>query len=50
MVAKDLLSIHAVVFLCVIQEVEVLTLYRAIVEDGPDLFSLHKVDVEASFR
>lgn len=32
------------------QEVELLTLYKAIVDNGPDLFSLHRVDLEAPFR
>lgn len=31
------------------QEVEALTLYRAIVEDGPDLFSCHRVELDAPF-
>lgn len=32
------------------QEVETLLLYKSIVEEGPDLFSLHRVDIEAPFR
>lgn len=35
---------------CGSQEVEVLTLYKAIVEDGPDLFSLHSPTSDAPFR
>ncbi|CAN0377525.1 unnamed protein product [Laminaria digitata] len=31
------------------EEVEALTLYRAIVEDGPDLFSCHRVELDAPF-
>lgn len=37
-------------FLFCEQEVELLTLYKAIVDSGPDLFSLHRVDLEAPFR
>lgn len=33
-----------------IQEVELLTLYKAMVDNGPDLFSLHRVSIEAPFR
>eukprot|EP00904_Undaria_pinnatifida_P009495 jgi/Undpi1/5676/HiC_scaffold_2.g00950.m1 len=32
------------------EEVEVLTLYKSIVEDGPDLFSLHNPTSDAPFR
>lgn len=32
------------------QEVEILKLCKSIVEDGPDLFSLHKPSVDAPFR
>lgn len=32
------------------QEVELLMLYKAIVDNGPDLFSVHGVDIEARFR
>lgn len=32
------------------KEVEVLTFYRAVVENGPDLFSLHRGNIEAPFR
>lgn len=32
------------------QEVEMLKLCKSIVEDGPDLFSLHKPSVDAPFR
>lgn len=35
---------------CSLQEVEVLTLYKSIVEDGPDLFSLHNPTSDAPFR
>lgn len=38
------------VALCSLQEVEVLTLYKSIVEDGPDLFSLHNPTSDAPFR
>lgn len=35
---------------CYIQEAELMTLYRAIVEEGPDMFSLHRITPEAPFR
>lgn len=42
--------VHDYVVNIVSQEVEVLKLCKSIVEDGPDLFSLHKPSVDAPFR
>lgn len=43
-------SAAVVVVHVVDQEVEILKLCKSIVEDGPDLFSLHKPSVDAPFR
>lgn len=32
------------------QEAELMALYKAIVEEGPDMFSLHRATPEAPFR
>lgn len=32
------------------QELEILNLYKSIVEKGPDLFSLHRLHLDATFR
>lgn len=41
---------RACVLYTISQEVEILTLCRDIVNNGPDLFSMHRVDLDASFR
>ena len=49
-VAAGRLQCVVVALLWLPQEVEVLTLYKSIVEDGPDLFSLHNPTSDAPFR